>query len=147
MITLLAGAVRPVYCLALEISSCYWAADLSSTQLCSELMCSIRLHNTLTEGTLWSFLQALDQVSATHACSRRRLYLPWDAASRKLGMEKNGMQYQEAAKMEDEVREQAKEGTGLIKWAPFSPPFAFLLLIFLFQPPFLVLFPNKEQAY
>lgn len=30
-------------------------------------------------------------------------------------MEKNGMQYQEAAKMEDEVREQAKEGTGLIK--------------------------------
>lgn len=58
-------------------------------------------------------------------------------------METNGMKYQEAAKMEDEVGEQAKEGTELIERAPFSPLFAFLLL--LFQPSFLVLFPNKEQ--
>lgn len=60
-------------------------------------------------------------------------------------MEKNGMKYQEAAKMEDEVEEQAKEGTELIERAPFSPLFAFLPLLFLFQPSFLVLFPNKEQ--
>lgn len=55
------------------------------------------------------------------------------------------MKYQEAAKMEDEVEEQAKEGTELIERAPFSPLFAFLPLLFLFQPSFLVLFPNKEQ--
>lgn len=107
---MLAWAARPAYCLTLEISSYYWAANLSSTQLYSELICNIKLHNTLTEATLWSFLQAVDQVSAMHAYSRRRLYFPWDAASRKMGMKKDGMKYQEAAKREDEVWGQAKRG-------------------------------------
>lgn len=107
------AVARPVYCLTLEISSYYRAANLSSTQLYSEFICSIRLHNTLTEGTPWSFLQAVDQVSATHAaCSRRRLYLPWDAATRKLGM---GEGWYEIPKgLKNGRWSGSKKGTGLI---------------------------------
>lgn len=143
MITMSAWAARPVYCLTLEISSYYWAANLSSTQLHSEFICSIRMHNTLTEATLWSFLQAVDQVSATHACSRRRLYLPWDAASRKLGMGAGWYEIPRGCKNGRWSGRTSKEGTRKAK--TFSLPFAFLLPLFLFQLPFLLLFPDREQ--
>lgn len=147
---MLAWAARPAYCLTLEISSYYWAANLSSTQLYSELICNIKLHNTLTEATLWSFLQAVDQVSAMHAYSRRRLF------SLRCCLQEDGdgegwYEIPRGCKKGRWSVRASKEGTGLIDkrskdWAPFSLPFAFLLSLFLFQLPFLLLFPDREQG-
>lgn len=54
------------------------------------------------------------------------------------------MKYQEAAKMEDEVGGQEKRGQEKQRLF-FSLPFAFLLPLFLFQLPFLLLFLDREQ--
>lgn len=110
-ITRILWAAKPVYGLVLEISSYYWA-NKTSTGSKSPWQSAARwtrLHSALIQGTLWSVLQAVNHVSATHTCPRRKLFFPWDAVFLTVGRGKDGMRYQEAAKMEDDkVRGQAK---------------------------------------
>lgn len=114
-ITRILWAAKPVYGLVLEISSYYWANKTStgSKSRWQSAAWWTRLQRKAAQRPhtrhLWSVLQAVNQVSATHTCPRRKLFFPWDAASLTVGRGKDGMRYQEAAKMEDDkVRGQAK---------------------------------------